>query len=100
MISNRESVKRAQECAQDLLGTSNVSLEEIELGNLNGKAVWSITLGFPPNAEIPLGRILAFDKIQLKQFFIDAETGEFVAMKLRELAARSAFRKLTSGQVF
>lgn len=71
-----------------MLGSRDVSLEEIELDNLNGKEVWSITLGFPPKVEIPLGQVLVFDKMQLKRFFIDAETGEFVAMKLRELAVR------------
>ena len=46
MISNKEAVAKARECAQDLLGTQDVSLEEIELEEQDGKKLWSITLGF------------------------------------------------------
>ena len=91
MISNKDAVTKANECALELLGAQDVSLEEIELEEQEGKKLWSITLGFPQRLnEVKniFGAGILSDPIQLKRFLIDAETGEFVAMRLRELAAR------------
>ena len=87
MISNKEAVNKAKEFAAQLLDAQKLSLEEIELDNHNGKDVWNITLGFPHPFN-PMGALFPSDPIQLKRFLIDAETGELVAMKLRELAVR------------
>jgi hypothetical protein len=88
MIDVKEAVARAKKGAQEMLGPSMWSLEEIERESYRDREVWSITLGFPrdPNRMSPLAGLA--DPLQYKRFLIDVETGELLAMKLRELASR------------
>ena len=62
-----------------------MSVEEIERQSHNGREVWSITLSVPKSLDKlpPIARIAA-SPIEYKRFLVDVETGEFVAMKLRE----------------
>ena len=82
MIDVKEAVGLAKAKAVEMLGQEG-SLEEIEREGFKGRDTWSITLGFPP-------RFTPFSGIakEYKRFLIDAETGELMAMKLRELASR------------
>ncbi len=81
MIDVKEAVRIAKEKATEMLG-QNGSLEEIERERYQGHEVWSITLGLPP-------KFVGFSmSLQYKRFLIDAETGELLAMKLRELASQ------------
>ncbi len=89
MIDARSAVETAQRQALAMLGQPHTNLEEIERESYNGREVWSITLSFPRNLDHlgPMAR-LAADALQYKRFLIDIETGELVAIKIRELASR------------
>jgi hypothetical protein len=75
----------AKQRAADWLGSGISNLEEIELEKYKDREVWSITLSVPRDLTVlsPLAQIGA-DPLQYKRFLIDAQTGELVAMKLRE----------------
>ena len=89
MIEAPRAVQIAQQQAELMLGQRNTNLEEIERESYNGREVWDITLSFPRNLDLlaPMVR-LAADTLQYKRFLIDIETGELVAIKIRELASR------------
>ncbi len=89
MIDARSAVETAQRQALAMLGQPHTNLEEIERESHNGREVWSITLSFPRNLDQfgPMTRLTA-DPLQYKRFLIDIETGELVAIKIRELASR------------
>jgi len=89
MIDVKEAVLIAKQKAGEILGAESASLEEIERGMGNGNDAWIITLGVPRdlNQLSPLAR-MSVAPVQYKRFFIDAQTGELVAMKLHELAPR------------
>jgi hypothetical protein len=81
MIDVREAVQIARAKAAEMLEQTG-TLEEVERDQHQGREVWSITLGFPP-------KFVGFSVMsQYKRFLIDAETGELLAMKLRELASQ------------
>lgn len=81
MIGVKEAVRKARDYAQEVLGQDG-TVEEIERESYRDRDAWRITLGF----EIPL-RFSASPQKEYKSFFIDAETGEALAMRIRELAA-------------
>jgi len=90
MINVQKAVQIAQEQARQVLGELHTNLEEIERETHNGREVWSITLSFPrqlsPLDQLsPLARFSA-DTLKYKRFLIDIESGELVAIKIRELA--------------
>jgi hypothetical protein len=72
-----------------MLGQAQSNLEEIEREDYKGCAIWNITLSFPRVLDqiSPIARLGA-DPLQYKRFLIDGETGDLIAIKLRELAAR------------
>jgi hypothetical protein len=82
MIDAKQAVKQR---ATDWLGTGISNLEEVELDKYKNREVWSITLSVPRDLTVlsPTAQIGA-DPLQYKRFLIDAQTGELVAMKLRE----------------
>ncbi len=82
MIDVKEAVGIAKQKAVEMLEQDG-SLEEIEREPFKGRDAWSITLGFAPKFT-PFSRIAS----EYKRFFIDAETGELMAMKLREFAEK------------
>jgi hypothetical protein len=100
MIDAKVAVIRAKEKAAELLGQQLSTLEELERGSIDGREAWVITLGllrdpspFPPMPEAPPSLIstlarLSAQPLQYKRFFIDAENGELLAMKLREFASQ------------
>jgi hypothetical protein len=85
MIGVKEAVQIAKQKAAEMLEVSS-SLEEIERDSYKGREVWSITLSMPSNGK-SLSELLS-PGLQYKRFLLDAETGELVAMKLREFASQ------------
>ena len=89
MIDAKQAVQIAQQRAAEMLAQFNTKLEEIERESYRDREVWSLTLSYPRdlNQLSPMARLGA-DPLQYKRFLIDVETGEFVAMKLREPASQ------------
>jgi len=87
MIDAKQAVLIAKEKAADMLSPSSSNLEEIERDSYKDREVWSITLSLPRDVTqlAPLARLSAVP-LQYKRFLIDVESGELVAMKLREVA--------------
>ncbi len=89
MIDAKQAVRIAQEGAADLLGQASSNLEEIERHAYKDRDIWSITLSLPRdlNQLPPFARLTA-TPLQYKRFLIDVETGELVALQLREVASQ------------
>jgi hypothetical protein len=86
MIDVKQAVQIAKAKAAEMLDQSSTNLEEIERDSYKDRDVWSITLS-APRTQMSSFAYLA-DPLQYKRFLIDAETGELLAMKLREVASR------------
>jgi hypothetical protein len=72
-----------------MLNQASSNLEEIEKDSYRGREVWSITLSLPRDMTQLQGlAVLRADPLQYKRFLIDVETGELVAMKVREVASQ------------
>jgi hypothetical protein len=89
MIGAKEAVEIAKQQAATMLEQHLSSLEEIERESYKGREVWDITLSFARTWDdlSPLRRV-ALDPQQYKRFLIDVETGDLVAMKLREFTTQ------------
>jgi hypothetical protein len=89
MIDAKQAVLIAKKAAGDLLSSGSASLEEIERDTYKEREVWSITLGLPRDVSqlAPVAQLSA-DPLRYKRFLIDVETGELVAIKLREFATQ------------
>jgi hypothetical protein len=89
MIDAKQAVQVAKEKAAEMLGPVIPGLEEIERDSYKDRDVWSITLSFPRDLDqvAPFLKLSA-DPLQYKRFLIDVQTGELLAMKLREVASR------------
>jgi hypothetical protein len=89
MITVKEAVQIAKAKAAEMLDIASSNLEEIERDSYKGREIWSITLSIPCDFnQLPALARLAGEPLQYKRFLIDAETGELLAMKLRETASR------------
>lgn len=87
MIEVKQAVQTARARATENLGPYEYSLEEIERDSYKGRDVWSITLGFPTRMRgISELADLGKGRLEYKRFLIDVETGELVAMQIRETA--------------
>jgi hypothetical protein len=91
MLDAKQAILTAKQKAAEMLDQppAKLSLEEIERESYKGRDVWFITLGFPRDLgpADSYWRITA-DPLQYKVLLIDAETGDLVAMKLREPASQ------------
>lgn len=89
MIDAKQAVQIAMEKAADLLNQGSSCLEEIERDSYKDREIWSITLSLPRDVTrlAPFAQLSA-DPLQYKRFLIDVETGELVAVKLREVASQ------------
>jgi hypothetical protein len=90
MLDVKQAVETAKHRAMEILGKTAWQLEEIERDLYKGRDVWDITLSFRRD-PLPLANPFAQfrpDELDYKRFLIDAESGELVAMKLRELASQ------------
>jgi hypothetical protein len=89
MIDAKRAVEIAKEKATEMLGERLSYLEEIERGSYRDREIWSITLSFPRDlTALPAIIKLTADALQYKRFLIDVQTGDLLAMKLREVASR------------
>jgi len=87
MIELKAAVESAKAYARDVLGAAEPSLEEIERENYKGREVWRITLGVKePGIRTFVPQFERQPK-EYKSFLVDGETGEVLAMKIRELTA-------------
>jgi hypothetical protein len=88
MIDAKQAVQIVKEKAAEILNEPS-SLEEIERGSYKGREVCSITLGLPRDLTplLPFAQLSA-DPVRYRRFLIDVETGELVAMKMREVASQ------------
>jgi hypothetical protein len=94
MIPVKQAVQHAVEFARDLppVGLpggwmNDVLLEEVEKGRAKGLNVWFVTLSIPGVGD-PVN--LAFNRSRIyKTFTVNGETGEVLAMKIREFAGVS-----------
>ncbi|MEQ1946791.1 MAG: hypothetical protein ABL995_06370 [Bryobacteraceae bacterium] len=80
MIDLQEAVFIAKQEATKILGPNQFSLEELERDVYKSRDVWSITLGLPKPA------LFLNQELNYKRFLIDVETGELLAIKIREVA--------------
>ncbi len=84
MIDVKNAVQIARSHAAEMLGADHpFSLEEIELDTYKDREVWSITLGYPKDPQL-LANVFGAS-LQYKRFLIDSQTGDLVAIKLREV---------------
>jgi hypothetical protein len=89
MIDRKQAVEIARVEAASLLGQGSSSLEEIERDSYKGREIWSITLALPRDVnKLPPFAQLTANPLQYKRFLIDVETGELVAMQLRDVASQ------------
>jgi hypothetical protein len=87
MIDAKRAVQIAKEKAAEMLNQPLSFLEEIERESYKGREVWSITLSVPPDPSQPAPFAMVA-LLTYKRFLIDVETGDLVAMKLREVASQ------------
>jgi len=89
MISVKTAVEIAKAKAGEILEQGSSNLEEIERESYKDRDVWSITLSIPRDMDLlPVMARLSADPLQYKRFLIDAETGDLLAIKLREVASQ------------
>ena len=89
MIDAMRAVQLAKEEAARILSTVECSLEEIERETYKDQDVWSITLSFPRGLDsLPPFARLTTSPLQYKRFLISAETGDLLAIKIREVAVQ------------
>lgn len=89
MIDAKQAIAVAKEKATDYYAGLTPELEEIERGEFQGKASWSITLSFPDadQSNNSIAAIVGRRNRRYKRFVIAADTGEFLAMQIRSVAA-------------
>jgi hypothetical protein len=86
-IGVKEAVRVATGALRDLY--ENAELEDLLLEEVERSGeVWLVTLGFTrPSADTTFG-LLAAPERAYKRIRIDASTGEFLGMEIRELQTR------------
>jgi hypothetical protein len=99
-ISTKEAVAKAKSTLLDLFGDDppkDLALEELERVELDGQRKgWAVTLGFhrvrkvttntPANSMLEmLGRPSTIEHRVYKTVVIDADSGEFVKMEIRQV---------------
>jgi chorismate mutase len=89
MIDVKQAVQIAKAKAAEILEKDSSNLEEIERDTYKGRDIWSITLSVPRDIDQIAGFArFSADPLQYKRFLIDTETGELVAIRLRETVSR------------
>jgi hypothetical protein len=95
MIDVKQAVEAARDYARDVFGDIDATVEEIERESYKKHDLCKITLGFPSKRDYAVRSELellnradrGFPSQDYKSFLIDAQTGETLAMKIRELTA-------------
>lgn len=88
MIQLKDAIRIAKEQAAELLGEPPLNVAEFEREEYNGQTAWVITLAFS-TPQSPLASAMSqFQKpaLEYRRFFVDENTGELLAMKIREFA--------------
>jgi hypothetical protein len=90
MIDAKTAFHFAKQHAANMLGDKGFRLEEIERDIYKDREGWRVTLGYPQDQKFldsvsPM-RALGLGPLEYKLFLIDADSGDLVAMKLREPA--------------
>ena len=87
MITLGEAIKAARAAAASL-ELSPIAVEEVERETHEGREIWSITLSVPrPDlSSLPMPVWTRPIDRDYKRFLIDAANGEFIAMKIRDVA--------------
>ncbi len=88
MFDAKAAIQFAKEKAAEILDQPASNVEEIERETYGGRDAWSITLSFPLPAPVPQRFAHLADLRQYKRFIIDTETGELLAVKIREVASQ------------
>lgn len=95
-VSVKQAVTTAKQTLSELYEDDppkNLALEEVELVSEKDKALWAITLGFFRQRSLTsnslmesmmIGRQQVENRVY-KTLLIDAETGEFVRMDMRQV---------------
>jgi hypothetical protein len=96
MATIPQAVESAKKFLADVYGEKVLPftrLEEVELGQRDGKATWEITLSFliteDPSSSVTATALHALalqPKRTYKSFTISKDTGDVLSMKIRELA--------------
>jgi hypothetical protein len=81
-------VKQATDTAKEYLSSffpdaEKVQLEEVEL--TNDKAHWFITLSYEGVSNSVASSLLVGKSVRYKIFKLDAESGEVISMKIRDI---------------
>ena len=85
----KEAVSKAIEFAASVLNPARIAgirLEEVEMGEHKGQDVWLITLSMVL-PERALTEVLGGRGREFKTFAVHKETGDVLAMRIRELAS-------------
>ena len=89
MVTITEATRNAIGFAQESLGverTQGLQLEEIESDTQNGRDAWRITLSMLDSSH-PLAKLAALNpRREYKTFIVLKDTGEVIAMKIREMS--------------
>jgi hypothetical protein len=88
MVPVKEAFASAVDFATHILEpnrTADIRLEEIETGKSHGREVWFVTLSMAGSDPIP--NLLKGHQREYKIFTVDKQSGEVLAMKIRERAA-------------
>ena len=84
MINVREATDKAREHLVSFFpDAEKVQLEEVEL--TDDKAYWFITLSYEGISHSVASSLLVGKSVRYKLFKIDAETGEVISMKIRDI---------------
>src|SRR5215469_8235060 len=98
MISVQDAVRSAMSFAQTILGGANFDeagsiawrvsprLEEVGMGKRNGEDVWVVTMSVPDPDALPFVSENQVARRVYKKFTVDANSGEVLSIKIRELA--------------
>ena len=84
MIDVKEATTKAREYLQSFFpDAEKVQLEEVEL--TDDKAHWFITLSYEGVSNSVASSLLVGKSVRYKLFKLDAETGEVISMKIRDI---------------
>jgi len=84
MINVKEAIDKAKEYLVNFFPEAeNVELEEVEL--TEDKSYWMVTLSFEGITSSVASSLLVGKSVLYKIFRIEAETGEVISMRIRDI---------------
>ena len=84
MIDVKKAIEEAKEHLKAVFPEAeNIQLEEVEL--TNDKTHWLITLSYEGVSASVASSLLVGKSVIYKQFKLDAESGEVISMKIRDI---------------